>query len=331
VETHAVVFTGVSRVEFKRIEMPEPGPKHVQVRTAYSTISAGTKGWCLRNLFSCAATPYPCVPGYQRVGTITAIGSEVKDWRVGERAMATVGRCPGEVRPFWGAHAGVINTPASEIYQIPPGADEVDASAAAVAQVGYNAAYRATIASGDWVVIYGDGLIGQCGAQAARSRGAKVVLPGHRDDRLALAARHSTDAVVNTHRQDVVAAVRRIVGAETVPVLIDTVQTEESQKQYIELLRFRSGQIVYSGFSPQKAWADMAVFHQRELTTHFISGWSGQRMEATLALMGEGKLRVRPLVTHLVPASRGPEMYRMILEKNQPFTGITLDWTGEDT
>ena len=44
--------------------------------------------------------------------------------------------------------------------------------------------------------------------------------------------------------------------------------------------------------------------------------------------MAEGKMRLRPLVTHHVPFDRGDEMYRMILAKSEPFLGITLDWTG---
>ena len=37
-------------------------------------------------------------------------------------------------------------------------------------------------------------------------------------------------------------------------------------------------------------------------------------------------MRLRPLVTHLVPYTRGPEMYQMIRQKTEPFLGITLDW-----
>ena len=49
-------------------------------------------------------------------------------------------------------------------------------------------------------------------------------------------------------------------------------------------------------------------------------------MEATLDLMARGQLRLRPLITHLVPASRAPEMYHMIAAKAEPSLGITLDW-----
>ncbi len=328
--TNAVVFTGVDRIEMRQVEMPPPGPNEVQVRTELSTISAGTEGWCLQNRFTWAPTPYPVVPGYQRVGTIVAIGPGVKDWKVGDRAMATVGCWKSdEARPFWGAHVAVGNTSAHELYKIPPGCDDLDASATVTAQVGYNAGYRPTMQPGDWFVVYGDGIIGQFGAQAARSRGAKVILVGHRSERLEAARKAGIEAAVSARTEDFVAEVRRITGRQKVTAVIDTVQTVEAQKQYIDLLPNWTGQIVYSGFTPGECWADMALLQQRQLTCHNVAGWTRPRMEATLALMAAGKLSLRPLLTHLVPSARGADMYAMIGRKSEPFVAITLDWTKE--
>lgn len=69
-KTPAIVFTDVDRAEVLDIEMPPPGPGEVQVRTHFSTISAGTEGWVFRNRFTWQPTKYPCVPGYQRYGEI---------------------------------------------------------------------------------------------------------------------------------------------------------------------------------------------------------------------------------------------------------------------
>jgi threonine dehydrogenase-like Zn-dependent dehydrogenase len=220
------------------------------------------------------------------------------------------------------------NVSTNRVFALPHNVSDADASALVVAQVGYNAAYRATYSPGDWVVVFGDGLIGQFGAQAARTRGAKVVLVGHRDERLTVGARHSADAIVNSHREEVVAAVRRIAGREHVTAVIDTVQTEAAQRQYLDLLENARGQVVYSGFTPGKAWADMGLLQQRELTAHFIAGWTRPRMEATLKLISEGKMHVAPLVTHRMPASQAPGAYRMLLEKSEPFLGIVFDWKG---
>ena len=76
--THAVVFVDVGQIEVREINMPAPGPGEVQIRTAYSTISAGTEGWVLKQLFTWGPATYPCVPGYQRVGTILQLGPEVE-------------------------------------------------------------------------------------------------------------------------------------------------------------------------------------------------------------------------------------------------------------
>lgn len=103
-------------------------------------------------------------------------------------------------------------------------------------------------------------------------------------------------------------------------------QGEKVQKRYLDLLEPGRGQIVYCGFSPSNTWANMAWLQQRELTTHYISGWTRARMEATLRLMAEGKLRLAPLVTHRVPFTQADRMYRMIQEKSEPFLGIVIEW-----
>jgi threonine dehydrogenase-like Zn-dependent dehydrogenase len=240
--------------------------------------------------------------------------------------MATVGAWDGEVKPTWGCHVAVGNTRASELYRMPEGTDDIDASGAVVAQVGYNAAYRAVVAEGDWVLVYGDGLIGQSAAQAARSRGARVILAGHRLERLALAAQHSADEVINTRTEDVVARVHALTDGKPVTAVLDSVQKEDAQQQYTPLLEHGRGQIVYCGFTPGLTWASMALLQQRELTTHFISGWNRARMESTLQLMALGKMHLRPLITHLVPYTDAPVMYRMTVQKHAPFLGITFAW-----
>jgi 3-hydroxyethyl bacteriochlorophyllide a dehydrogenase len=323
----AIVFAGPEKVEIRDLDVPLPGEHEIQVNSTYSSISVGTEGWLLRNLFTRVSIPFPCVPGYQRSGIVTAVGPEVSGWRVGDRALALAGKWSNpEVAPALGGHIAVGNVSTEFAYLLSNQIHDLEASSAVVAQVGYNAANRAAYDHGDWVLVYGDGLIGQCAAQAARARGARVVLVGHRMERLQLALQHSADAAIDGAVEDVVTAVRKIAGTKTVPVVLDSVQTPDSQKQYMDLLEPGCGQIVYNGFAPGDHWANMALLQESELTTHFVNGFTRERMDATLALMASGKMRVRPLITHLVPFTRGPEMYRMIIHKDQPFLGITLEW-----
>lgn len=328
--TSAVVFTAPGEVRLQPIVMPPPRHEEVQIRTEWSVVSAGTEGWALQDRFTWAATTFPCVPGYQRVGTIVEIGPGIEGFQVGERVMAMRGvwdaaDCEG-ISAFWGSHIGLANSPIEDVFRLPDGCDALEAAGAVVAQVGYNAAYRAQLAAGDWILVLGDGLIGMCAAQAARSRGCKVLLAGHRRERMKLARRWCADEVVDSRADDFVGQVQRVVGAPHVAAILDSVQSTSMQPRYLPLLENERGQIVYCGFTPGTCWADMALLQQRELTTHFIAGWNRARMEATLTLLSEKQMQIRPLLTHIVEPEHATKMYRMIAEKSEAFGGIAFDW-----
>ena len=107
----AIVFTDVNRVTVGEIAIADPGPGEVQVRTLYSAISAGTEGWILQNLFTWQPTVYPCVPGYQRVGVIEALGPDVEGWSVGDQVVATRSDLGDVVTARSGSHCALANTP----------------------------------------------------------------------------------------------------------------------------------------------------------------------------------------------------------------------------
>jgi 2-desacetyl-2-hydroxyethyl bacteriochlorophyllide A dehydrogenase len=326
-KTKAVVFAQRDHVELRDLDVPPPSEQEIQVQSAYSTISVGTERWILTDRFTWMPTQFPCVPGYQRSGTVTAIGSGVSGWRVGDRALALTGTWSDlAVARAFGGHIAVANVPVEFAYAIPQGVTDLGASAAVVAQVGYNAAHRATVRAGDWVICFGDGLIGQFAAQAARARGARVALVGHHAERLQLALQYSADAVVDSMRAEVVPAVREIVRKDYVAIVLDSVQSLASMAQYIDLLEKGCGEIVYNGFNPGSHWADMGVLQQRELTAHFVSGWTRERIEATLELMAAQRIRAEPLVTHVVSYTQAAEIYQSILRKDQAFLGVALDW-----
>jgi 2-desacetyl-2-hydroxyethyl bacteriochlorophyllide A dehydrogenase len=328
VKTRAVVFTGRGEVAFEPIEVPPPAPGEVQVRTLKSMISSGTEGWILQNRFSWTPTRYPAIPGYQRVGIVEAVGEGVAGIEVGQRVVATRSTWATPMMAHSGAHAGLGNTPADEIYAVPDAVSDIDASGAVVAQVGFNAAERLIAEPGARVLVYGDGIIGQCAAQAARARGLWVAMAGHRAKRLTLAGRYSADLIVNTRDGDIGDVLRPQLGAVPLAGVLDTIQGVDAQRDFIPLLeRGRGGQVVYCGFTDADAWADMGDLQRRELTAHFVSGWSRRRIEATLELLAVGKMCLEPLVTHHVPAADAPAMYRMITDKSAPFLGIVLDWT----
>ncbi|MDF2834366.1 MAG: L-idonate 5-dehydrogenase [Paenibacillus sp.] len=327
--TDALLFAGQNDARLGSVEIDAPGPDEVQVRTLISFVSTGTERWILTDRFSSAGTPYPCVPGYQRVGIVVRTGTNVRDVRVGQRVIATSSSWTGEVMPYWGAHLALGNTSRSEIYPVPAGLASEDAAGIVVAQVGYNAASRISLGDDDWIVVYGDGLIGQCASQAARARGAKTILVGRRRERLELGAKHSADYVIQASPGDLARQVMELTGRRRVTAVLDTIQQPGLEREYIPLLRPGEGQIVYCGHAIGGAWADMPQLQAHGLTCHFVSDWTRERIEATISLMNEGAISLAPLITHRGTAEEAPGFYRMLLENKEPFLGILIDWSTE--
>jgi 3-hydroxyethyl bacteriochlorophyllide a dehydrogenase len=323
--TKAVVFACQREVAVLNLTVSDPAQGEVQVRTSHSAVSAGTEGWFLQNKVS-IPFEYPMIPGYQRVGEIVAVGADVNGWEVGERVACTISSWNGSATSMWGAHVGLANTPATELYRLSESIDQIDAAAVVVAQVGYNAASRLSLARGVWILVYGDGLIAQLASQATRARGGRAILVGHREERLALAAAHAADHVIDDRDEHFLERVRAWADSDTVAGVIDTVQAEVIQKRYLPLLEPESGQVVYSGWGPARVWADMALLQQRALTTHFVTGWTRPRIDATIALMAYGKLLVRPRVTHRALPYAAPAIYAMTLTKSEPHLGVVFDW-----
>jgi len=107
--SEVLVFTQPRKIDFDIVEDPPLGAREVRVRTLYSGISAGTemtayrgsnpylsKQWDTKNrLFrpsDSPSQPYPLLGwGYEEVGEVIEVGSEVTSLKVGDIVYGTWG------------------------------------------------------------------------------------------------------------------------------------------------------------------------------------------------------------------------------------------------
>jgi 3-hydroxyethyl bacteriochlorophyllide a dehydrogenase len=331
-QAKAVVATAPGRVEFQTVEAPEPQPDEVVVRLLHSWISNGTEGSFVRGERIGGDTPrapgdplpFPHVPGYQKVGVVEWVGSDVTDLQTGEIVFATVSRVAGM---FYGSggHISPAVTHRSQIYKLPPDLPPVAASGLVLTQVGYNMGIRPALALDDAAVVIGDGMVGHWAAQTLRHRGAKVLLLGKHDDRLARYALQEGDRCVNITREDPLTAAREW-AAQGVQVVADTVGSVPAIEALYPVMR-HDGQIVSAGFYGPHGQIDIQKMRARELTLHAPAGWSAPRMFATLDLLTRGVLTTQHLITHRFPASEAAAAFDLILSRREPVLGVVLDWS----
>lgn len=268
------------------------------------------------------------------MGIIEEVGSNVNQFSVGQTVFATGCINYADATAGWGAHTSYGISAVGEVFDA-TGIPTMRGAFGVSAQVGFNAASRITGGSDIPVLVIGDGIIGASGALAALANGHNVLVVGRHDDRLERLAELGLKTV-NAHSFDPQSLID--FGPEAV---IDTVQNRDSFDMYFrslpatwarEVLPARAngiGQVIYSGHSPdgETSWADMAHLQKQELTVHFVSGWTRERIESTLTLMRSGKLPMEKLVDQ---TSANPDeiqdLFKSISAANYFGIAACIDW-----
>jgi 2-desacetyl-2-hydroxyethyl bacteriochlorophyllide A dehydrogenase len=333
-QAQAVVATKPRQVEFQQGTVPDPGPEDVVVRITHSWISNGTEGSFVRGERIAGDTPradtdplpFPHVPGYQKVGIVESIGSAVTHVGVGDSVFATVSAVEGMFYSH-GGHVSPAVTHRSQVWKLPDGLDPLLASGLVLTQVGYNVGACPKLNPGDAAVVLGDGMVGHWSAQTLQQRGARVLLAGRHEDRLARFTCREGDRLVDTTKEDLVSVVREW-APDRVQVAADTVGSIPSLEMLLPHMR-HLGQIVSAGFYGPHGQIDIQLLRARELSLHAPSGWSKERLDITLQWLAEGRLTTGHLITHRFPVEHAAEAFDLILNRRESFLGVVLDWEGQ--
>ena len=331
-QAKAVVFTGPNQVEVCQVTCPEPGPGDVVVRVTHSWISNGTEGSFLRGERIAGDTayregdpwPFPIVAGYQKVGVVESIGADIIDLAVGETVFCAMGAVDGMFQPMGGQISPSVS-PRSQIWKLPTGVDPLAFASLVLTQVGYNCGQRpGRCAIGDGAVVIGDGMVGHWAAQTLAWRGARVLLVGRHDDRLARFPVGPSAHVVNAAGEDWVNRVRQLL-PDGVQVAVDTVGSLDALEQIMPLMR-REGHLVSAGFYGTEDLLRLQPLRNWELSVDTVSGWTAPRMNQTRALIASGILQTLPLITHRFPVDEAPAAWELIESKGEAVLGVILEW-----
>jgi NADPH:quinone reductase len=155
------------------------------------------------------------IPGLEVAGTIEAIGSDVRDWRVGDRVCALVSG---------GGYATKCAAPAAQCLPVPAKLDFVGAAAIPETffTVWTNVFEQGRLETGETALFHGGSSgIGTTAIQLAVKRGATAFVTAGSDDKCraceALGAAHA----INYRTRDFVAAVRELTNGRGVDLILD--------------------------------------------------------------------------------------------------------------
>jgi 3-hydroxyethyl bacteriochlorophyllide a dehydrogenase len=122
-EAKAIVMPAAGQIEIRRVALKPLGPDDVLIRTALTSISAGTERMLFKGIMPHPMLQFPVVPGYETVGVVVETGANAREW-LGKRVYVGGNYGFVGVNPAFGGQSALIVAPASHLTDVQSLSDE---------------------------------------------------------------------------------------------------------------------------------------------------------------------------------------------------------------
>lgn len=238
---YAAVLEEYKRFNWKETDLPMYSENEVLVKVEYAGICGSDQHIFLGEFHP--RTPVPFVPGHEFSGRIVEVGSQVKNFKVGDRIAVDpiiwCGECPACKRHHYpactslkligvdmnGGFGEYINVPEGMLYKIDPSIPAAHAALVEVLSIGFHACKRAGVQKNDTIVIWGAGKVGQCILQAARTKTSNtIIMVDILDNRLKQAKDAYNDIyTINAKKENPVDRIKEITEGKGVDIAFEVV------------------------------------------------------------------------------------------------------------
>lgn len=272
---------------------------------------------------------FPVIPGCDGAGIVTAAGSQVKNFDLGDEVYFSQ---PG-FNNRQGTYAEYVLADVG-LAALKPRALSFEQAAAAplVFITAWEALYdRARISSGQTVLIHaGAGGVGHAAIQLAKLAGARVITTVSNEEKADLARQLGADQTINYRTHDVVAEVLRCTGDKGVDIAFDTVGPEVLQTCF-RCVKPYGDVVTILQPSPDMDWSEARKRNVRFSMELMLSPVLMEMAEAKLhqgeilrqcaALFDQNKLTVKIARTFMLADAAAAQQY---LEQNHPAGKLAL-------
>ena len=324
---------GEGNIELREVPEPEVGDSDVKIKVK----AVGICGSDLHIYKGDIGIPtrIPFTIGHEFSGVITEVGKNVSRFKVGERVTAensryTCGHCrycmTGHYNlcnerlatgyAFDGAYADYCVVPENRVYLLPENVDFLTAALSDPSACVYHAVHELTgVNAGDTVLITGSGAMGLFAVQYVKANGGVAIVTGLSQDagRLKIAKDLGADHIINVSESDIEKEVKRITNNEGVDIALECSGNPKAANDCLSLLR-RQGKYTQIGIfgKPVMIDLDRVLYGEIKVTGSFSQKYSGWK--AALELASLGKIKVRPLISDILPLEEWEKGFRRSFE-----------------
>jgi threonine 3-dehydrogenase len=295
--------------------VPDYGPNDIRIKVMKTAICGTDVHIYNWDEWSRKTISVPMIIGHEFVGTVEAMGSEVKDFKKGDRVSGeghlTCGYCRncragkrhlcrntvGVGVNRSGCFAEYLTIPAGNVFKVP---DIISDDIAAILDPLGNATHTTLSFDlvGEDVLITGAGPIGIMAVAIAKNVGARfVVITDVNDYRLNLAGKMGATRTLNVTRDNIAATMKELDMKEGFDVGLEMSGSPEAFGNMVDHMNY-GGKIALLGIPPQAITVDMVQIVIKGL---WLKGIYGREMFETwykMATMLQGDLDISAVITH---------------------------------
>ena len=332
----AVVKTqkGSGNIELWDMDEPKPGPDQVAIEVAGAGI-CGSDLHIYHDDINIAIKP-PVIIGHEFSGVVAEVGKNVQGIKPGNKVVSETtasycGKCiycqAGElnmclerrVMGYWvnGSFAKYCAVPSERVHLLP---ENVDLDSAALTEPLACCVHGITelsgVSAGDTVVVVGPGTIGLLSMEVAKAEGGKTIVLGTAKDRerLELARSLGADLTLEVESSDPAEVVRELTDGYGADVVVECSGAAAGADMGLDLVR-KKGKYLQIGLFGRSIQLDFekVAFKEIKLTgsfSHKTTSW-----KRSIALMNQGKVNTKALITDELPLSDWKRGFDMMEEK----------------
>jgi threonine dehydrogenase-like Zn-dependent dehydrogenase len=337
-----VAFPGGGIAELRSFEIDEPGPNEVRLQVRASGICGsdlhsydsdhGLRAWAPADDRSNPLTPRTgdlLIGGHEPAGVIEAIGSDVKDFAIGDRVLAyhimgcgnceqcRAGQsvlCSSDRRAAYGGernggHAPLLLVDQHSLIRLPDNLSFIDgAMIACGVATAYAAIKKAGVQTGQSLLVTGLGPVGLAVVQLASEMGVVVIGSDLNPGRLEQAKLHGLTHALDPNRPGL-EQVRELTGGRGVEGAIDAAGATAARKLCLDAAAVR-GVVVFVGVALQEMTINPTLdVISRSLTIRGSWVSSLAEMEDVTRLLAARHVHPESLVTKRYTIDQAAEAY----------------------
>ena len=335
-EMMAAVLYGKETLKVEPVAIPKIDSGDVLVRVK-AALTCGTDVKVFRRGYHARMIVPPALFGHELAGDIVAVGSEVTNFRAGQRVVAANSApcgscfyCKRELENLCedllfnnGAYAEFIRIPGRivrrNMHEIPAHVTYKDAALIEPLACVLRGLEETGIRPGDNVAVLGLGPIGLMFVRMAKAVfKARVIAIGRRQTQMDRALRMGADEVLSTaETTDLVSSVRALTGGRGVDVSIEAVGKPETWEYAVHMLR-RGGTVNFFGGCPNDSRIDLEtnLLHYSEITCKASFHHTPGHIQRALDAVSRGEITARDFVNREEPLSNLLEVMKYLMSHN---------------